>query len=611
MKVVITDLSKDLSCDNQTVIRWNGYSDKKLEISIPNYVDKNGQSLKKKYINWNLFWFQNSMQNKFFNKHCRIGEDFEYLKASRIYEKSIWKSPIFDAVKLIALEEILLGIAPIKVDYIGNSAELHQSYKILCNNLSIAYESNITKPFRRLAPYNKRNKWVPESIKAMVHFISRLKSLHRYKNRTHVKQFNRQNSILLCMPFFNFNCHTLKENEYRSEFLKELPKLIKNNDLNINWLHYFVKSKKFPNDNVAINCLDLVEKSKENDVHRLIGEYANLSILVRVFTNWLKISTLSFVIRTPIESFQPIGSKVSLWPILKNDWYRSLRGPDLIDNLLFYELFNNALKHIKPQKYGFILYENQGLERIFSYLWHKYNHGKLVGIVHSTVRFWDLRYAGKFSKDCPTEPDLVAVNGNGAWNELKASGHPIKKLVKVEALRYGYLTNRRNVKRHNEKDTRFYNRILVLGDYNDFDTNELMSLISSAISHIDRDIYIHFKPHPNYSIKDTDYPNLKIVFEAEQLEDILSKFHIAIATNKTTASVEAYIAGLKTIVMLDKNDLNFSPLRGLSGVSFVSSQDDLVKVLCDKEYLVNNNNNLDYFYLDPNFKLWKKMLQGL
>ena len=58
------------------------------------------------------------MQNKMYKKHFIIGDDFEYLKASRIYEKSIWKSPVFDAIKLLALEEILQEINPKKINFV-------------------------------------------------------------------------------------------------------------------------------------------------------------------------------------------------------------------------------------------------------------------------------------------------------------------------------------------------------------------------------------------------------------------------------------------------------------------------------------------------------------
>ena len=63
---IITESNRELSCANQVVIRWNGFSNKKLEISVSNYVEENGESLKKKYIDWNEQWIQSCLKNKLF-----------------------------------------------------------------------------------------------------------------------------------------------------------------------------------------------------------------------------------------------------------------------------------------------------------------------------------------------------------------------------------------------------------------------------------------------------------------------------------------------------------------------------------------------------------------
>ena len=542
-----------------------------------------------------------------YKKHFIIGDDFEYLKASRIYEKSIWKSPVFDAIKLLALEEILQEINPKKIIYLGNSIELHKSFEILCNNLGILYNSKIKRPFRRLKPYDGKLSFLPEVVKALFHLIYRSKNLIRYKKRKDMQGPNGEENVLFCLPFTNFNDHELKKNKYRSEFITNLPELIKDFNFNTIWLHYFVRSQKYTNDIEAINALNLMLSNRGEDDHRLLGEYANLLTLIRTFVKWLKITLISIVVKTPLESFQPHNSQVSLWPIMKNDWYRSLRGPDLINNLIYYDLFNIALKNINPQQFGFILYENQGFEKIFAYLWHKHNHGKLIGMIHSTVRFWDLRFSANFLIDSFSQPDILAVNGNGALNELKASGYQMDKLIKVEALRYGYLTDTMKQNLINSEPS---SKILVLGDYISFDTDELMNLIANSVLKFNRNIVIHFKPHPNYSFEASKYPNLNIVFEKEELRNLIPRFSLAITTNKTTASIETYIGGLKTIVMLNNNDLNFSPLRGVDGVSFVSCEEDLVKAINEKENL-KKNEILDYFFIDPNFKLWKKTLSSL
>ena len=57
--------------------------------------------------------------------------------------------------------------------------------------------------------------------------------------------------------------------------------------------------------------------------------------------------------------------------------------------------------------------ENQNWERIFLFFWRKNGHGKNIGVKHTTIRYWDLRYfdisKNKFF-NLP-QPDLVAVNG--------------------------------------------------------------------------------------------------------------------------------------------------------------------------------------------------------
>jgi surface carbohydrate biosynthesis protein (TIGR04326 family) len=206
---------------------------------------------------------------------------------------------------------------------------------------------------------------------------------------------------------------------------------------------------------------------------------------------------------------------------------------------------------------------------------------------------------------------MIAVNGNVARNELILSGYPVDKLVEVEALRYSYLENRISSHRYKDQHPDTYDNILILGDYNHSDTEALVALVSNAMSYIDREIYVHFKPHPNYSIRAENYPNLRIVFEDQPLESVLPKFHLAIASNKTTAAVEAYLTGLRIIVMLDNDDLNFSPLRGVDGVSFVSNGFDLARILTNKNCLKNKKDRSEFFFLNSDLTMWRKVLQDL
>ena len=69
-----------------------------------------------------------------------------------------------------------------------------------------------------------------------------------------------------------------------------------------------------------------------------------------------------------------------------------MRGSAAVINLLWIELFDQALRDAPRQDKGFYLCENQGWERAFIHAWRKHGHGELIAVPHATVRFWDLRY---------------------------------------------------------------------------------------------------------------------------------------------------------------------------------------------------------------------------
>jgi surface carbohydrate biosynthesis protein (TIGR04326 family) len=72
---------------------------------------------------------------------------------------------------------------------------------------------------------------------------------------------------------------------------------------------------------------------------------------------------------------------------------------------------------------------------------------------------------------------------------------------------------------------------------------------------------------------------LKAAQTAEPLHRIVGQFDVALAANSTSASIDAYVAGLPVIIDLRGDDLNLSPLRGTPGIDFVSSAEELVHAL--------------------------------
>ena len=117
-----------------------------------------------------------------------------------------------------------------------------------------------------------------------------------------------------------------------------------------------------------------------------------------------------------------------------------------------------------------------------------------------------------------------------------------------------------------------------------------------------------FKPHPGLDVNMKNYPNLTIQITSDALENILCSFDLVISANSTSASVDAFLAGLPVIIRMDGSSLNLSPLRGQDGVCFVSVIDDFAKAISTISTLETGNNKQDFFWTDPHLPRWKALL---
>jgi surface carbohydrate biosynthesis protein (TIGR04326 family) len=352
---------------------------------------------------------------------------------------------------------------------------------------------------------------------------------------------------------------------------------------------------------------------QDEGFHSFIDAYLSCRIVFRVLKRWIRLLFLSGRFRSIEFAFRPDGSQFSMWPIMKGDWFKSMRGQDAIKSLLWIELFDSALSAIPHQHKGFYLYENLRWEQAFIHAWRKHGHGLLIAVQHSTVRFWDLRYfndprtirsSGPHPKP---QADLTALNGKAAVDSYLSVEFPKEAIVECEALRYGYLHDLRTVGL-SKKARGAAIKILILGDYHSSGTMKMLQLLEAAVPHISAHATYTFKPHPNFPVRTEDYPALQLKLVTDPLGEILCNYDLAYSSNMTSASVDAYLAGLPVVVMLDESELNFSPLRGQPGVCFVSSPEELAESLKTEGQPINSNNS-EFFYLEPDLPRWKRLLR--
>ena len=600
---------------NTRIYQWNGYIENGSIHSIPLYIELNSKHLRQKYLAFVHDLGESKINNKSLIEHLAINGDFSYWWMTLFVEKSVYKSPITEVMRMLALEEIINKNKPNKIQLVSGNKILNKTLSEFCNNLEISYEWKKISNKKLLSfNFNSFHTLIPSGIFTFISLIRYV--FFRWPLREIETAWpKRGNSVFLCSQFSNINPSSFSSGKFTSDLWGGLPNLLNSKNIHLNWLHFLVSPSSGPRAKEAVSFLKLFNKNgKGSEVHSFLEANISTRIVLRVLKRWIGLYLISWKLRGVENQFYPRLSKLSLWPLLKKDWKSSIYGQVAINNLLWFELFDTFMSKLQTQSVGFYLCENQAWERSFIHLWQKYGHGQLIAVTHSTVRFWDLRHysdirtlaqAGAYIMP---KADLIALNGNAAIDGYISAGFPEELIVGTEALRFEYLYKIK-LKNSIQEEKESTIRILILGDYMESATIEMLQLLEKATQYISVNTTFTIKPHPNFVVKKEDFPLLQFEVTMDPLEEILHKYDISFSSNMTSAAVDAFCFGLPSIVILDSMGLNFSPLRGQSNVNFVSTPEKLAELIQSvNNGVYNSSPSNDFFFLNPSLPRWQKLL---
>ena len=250
----------------------------------------------------------------------------------------------------------------------------------------------------------------------------------------------------------------------------------------------------------------------------------------------------------------------------------------------------------------------------FVHAWRSAGHGNLVGFLHTTVRFWDLRCF--FDPKSLTEyrdfsrplPDFWAVNGELANRNMIAGGFPKDRLIDVEALRYLYL-GRIESERKSIIDKQAKRNVVLFGDYSEERNQALLLDWIIPVSRLCPGMFrFIFKGHPGYYFELSEELESEVEFSDEPISSVLGIADIVVSSSLTSAIAEAYVLGIPAIELNSGADLNFSPLIGYPGVFRASNLGELLSIL-QKLPQECHSTKRDIFHIDENLTRWQKLLQ--
>ena len=601
-----------------SVYLWNGHSNSNDQRSVLSFCEGNAERLRKKYCKW-----IHDLGNSFIGdtriiEHLGLEDGLSYWWMTLLVEKNPYKSPITDAIRLLALEEIIVQQNPDKLRLVSANQSLHETIRDLCQRLEIDYEWE-KRLVEKRSSMSMRNLYraLPQPVQALISLARHVWGRWPLRRAKKPGWFDGDQSLFFCSYFFNIVPELASKGHFHSRYWEDLHRLMQNIGLHGNWLQLYIPHDAAPDPATALEWTRSFNQNREKEgSHAFLDTYLSWNIVLRVLKRWFWLNLIFWRLRQIKNVFHPQKSPLSLWPLMQSDWKASMIGPTAIHNLLWIELFDTALRDLPHQSKGFYLCENQAWERALIHAWHKHGHGQLVAVAHSTVRFWDLRYFNdprtiRSTNMYPMpQPNLTALNGKAAVDSFLSTDYPKEAIVECEALRYGYLNDLRLMP-SSRKAKEGPIRVLILGDYMPSGTIKMLRLLEAAALHIITLTTHTMKPHPNFTVKAEDYPSLKLKIVMAPLGEIMHDFDIAYASNGTSAAVDAYFFGLPVVVMLDEAELNFSPLRSQQHVRFVSTPEELAETLqkADQGIATGLEHN-EFFFLDPELGRWQKLLRA-
>ena len=584
--------------------------------SIPRWVEEQADVMRARFLSWIYDLGEAQINGKRLVDHLTLRQGFSYWWMTHFAEKCNYdQSPqIYDAVRLLALEELVSAHPVGRIILVSGDKTLARIFHEWCDQAEMVFE------WRRLERgIEDPVSWSRRLYCLLPHPVQALAVLLRYLwQRWPLKQSGTfsPSSASGEITFVDYLAHLDPKasvtGRYSSNYWTDLIVALDRGAVRVNWLHHYVDHAAVPTTQKA---RELISRFNQSGIqfHAILDGALSWSVVMSTVCDYVRLMLVGIRLRKMQPHFRPANSRVNLWLLFEKDWSNSVFGVAAMLNCLFLNLFERTLKRLPRQKLGVYLQENIAWEMAFIHAWRAAGHGKLVGVPHSTVRYWDLRYfydprsyKRTGNNDLPL-PDFVALNGRAGIAAYRQGGFPEEKIVEVEALRYLHLANLLSERKIAERSPTAHVRVLVLGDYLLAVTRQQMKWLVASAPALSPDIRFVVKPHPLCPIKEDEYLLLQLQVTDAPLVDLFGDCDVVYTSNITSAAMEAYSAGIPVVSVLDGDVLNMSPLRGLSGVTYVTGPSELADALSRPSEITG----LDvepYFCLDEKLPRWRRLL---
>ncbi len=618
--LIVWDVDGPPPAGDWTPILWRGFGEDGASemVSIPTLIEMDAEILRARYLAWVYELGERRIKGMRLVDQLGARPGFSFWWMTLLAEKcNFSKSPqITDAIRLMALESWAAGRPIKKIVLASANVSLAACMRSWCARSSVSFEWRRGSPIaEKKLPWARRvQQWLPDLAQALIWLIRYLARTWPLRGDGLAKWRAARGQVTFVSYLFNLAPEAAKEGRFESRYWAHLPDDLRRNGCKTNWLHLHINDALLPGGRQSVDLIhQFNETGGDAQVHATLDSFLSIRGIIRTLLDYGRLVWTSKQLQSTLASSR--GSGIDLWPLFERDWQKSTVGLAAMSNALFLNLFESAFTALPQQRVGVYLQENQGWELAMIHSWKVAGHARIIGVPHSTVKYWDLRYffdSRNYSREglniLPL-PDQAALNGAMAIGLYKNGNYPMNHVVEVEALRYLHLVNEK-VGTHPQKSLAASTlRILVLGDYLSSNTQQQIRLLEKAVQLMPKTTAITVKPHPACPIKPADYPGLFMQITSAPISELLSVCDVAYTSNATSAAADVYCAGIPVISVLDPNALNQSPLRGRKGAVFASTPEELANALVSAVASPHSmEDRRNFFTLDLSLPRWRKLL---
>ena len=353
-----------------------------------------------------------------------------------------------------------------------------------------------------------------------------------------------------------------------STFWGPLPQLLSDLSISSNFIH--MPASLATAENILADTHEAPVSSESGNRHARLYSELNWRVFFRTVQDYFRLRRMGRSLLKHKRAFEDVGAQIPVAEVLRPALLRFFFGRDAALNSFTINLWDNLLSRLPPQRLGLYLFENQPWEFAFQSSWRRNNHGTLVGVPHSTLVDWDLRIfghaeysLGALDSDSMPWPDFVAVNGNLMKNRALRAGYPQQRLLEVESLRF---------QRQDFPGPRTADYALILGEYSTIYNDYLLH--QTRTKGLTQELPAVFRPHPQTGLGDLDSRALAgiRVWDGD-LTEALTHAALAVVGSHTSASIDAWLSGIPTLIVSHPEAFGTCPAEGLPGVSFLSDTD--------------------------------------